>query len=333
MPRSKSYCGGVFLSVSVALAGILLSAAPARAGMAVGVLVPAYFYPGTGGTDGFTDGWAQMAASAGKVPLTAIFNPNSGPGPSTDPNYVAAITNLEKAGGRVVAYVPTNFGATSLGTVEGYIQTYLSQYPGLINGFFIDQMFLQSVNPPSTLPYYQNIYNYVKSQGASYTVIGNPGSPFLNGVSPQDFLSTADVLTIFEGPNKAPSPGAAGFDAYPYGLNWFQSFPSNRFSNIVFDVLADAGSPGTSSAMLADLGKAIQFNAGSVYITDQNLPNPYAQLPSYWNQEVSAIQAADAVAVPEPGLVAKLASGTLCWFLVLVARGLVRQRRLARSAV
>src|SRR5205807_1224352 len=161
----------------------------------------------------------------------------------------AALTNLEKAGGRVVAYVPSFFGSAPLATVETDINTYITQYGSLINGFFIDQMNVV----PGTIPYYQAIYNYIKGLAPSYAVIAN-------------------------------------------------------------------------------LGKAIQLNAGSVYLTDQNLPNPYAQLPSYWDQEVAAIQAADAVAAPEPGLVAKLASATLCWFLVVVARGLVRRRRLGRSA-
>jgi hypothetical protein len=298
-----------------------------------------------------------MAAAAGQVPVTAIFNPNSGPGLSTDPNYVAAMTHLESAGGRVVAYVPSSFGSAPLAAVEADVLTYITQYGSLINGFFIDQMNIlpstlayytaavrfppvpKTFGPPATRPLadwiggpplawvYQAIDNFIKTQGASYTVIGNPGTPFLNGVSPQDFLSTADVLNIFEGPNTAPAPGAAGFDAYPYNLNWFLSFPSSRFSNIVFDVPADAGNPGASSAMLADLSKAIGLNAGSVYLTDQNLPNPYGQLPSYWNEEVSALRAIDSP-VPEPGILAKLASAALCGLLAVAVRGLGRKRRL-----
>ena len=58
--------------------------------------------------------------------------------------------------------------------------------------------------------------------------------------------------------------------------------------------------------MLADLSKAVQLNAGYVYITDQTLPNPYAQLPSYWDQEVAAI-----ATLPEPGSLTILAAGAL----------------------
>jgi hypothetical protein len=157
--------------------------------------------------------------------------------------------------------------------------------------------------------------------GSSYSVISNPGNPFLNGFQPNDFLSTANVLNIFEGPNIAPSPGAAGFDAYPYGLNWFQGFPSSRFSNIVFGVPDDA-------TMLADLSKAVQLNAGLVYFTDgTNVHgNPYDHLPSYWDQEVAAIQAASVV--PEPGALTKLASGGLFAALAMAVKR--RSRRRAR---
>jgi hypothetical protein len=291
---------------------------PAQAGMVTGVLVPAYFYPGTGGTEGYSDGWAQMAAAAGQVPITAIFNPNSGPLPGpADPNYVTALTNLENAGGRVVAYVPSGFGSTPLGdpstpgTIAYDIHTYITQYGSLIDSFFIDQMSVL----PGILTHYQDIYNYIKSQGATYTVIGNPGNPFLNGVSPDQFLSTADVMNIFEGPNTAPAPGAPGFDAYPYGLNWFLSYPSSRFSNIVFDVPSVA-------AMLADVSKAGQLNAGAAYVTDNDLPNPYDRLPSYWNEEVSAIQSV----APAPGALTSFATGSLACLLVVVPRRWGRKR-------
>ncbi len=143
--------------------------------------------------------------------------------------------------------------------------------------------------------------------GTSYEVIGNPGSPYLNGVSPADYLSTADILNIFEGPNTAPSPGAPGFDAYPYGVNWFQSYSSSQLSNIVFAAPTDAD-------MLADVSRAVQLNAGSLYVTDQTQTNPYAQLPSYWNEEVSAIQS-----LPKPGTLTQIASAAVCCSVVVAA--------------
>lgn len=306
------------LCVLVAVASAALTMPePTRAG---GILVPSYFYPGTGGAGG-GDGWAQMASAAAQVPLTAILNPNSGPlSGLADPKYANAMTNLELAGGSVVAYVFTDGGNAPLGTVEGQITTYLTQYGALINGFFLDGMLVT----PSTLSYYQTLDGYIKGLSASDVVIGNPGQPFLNGVSPADYLSTADVFNIFEGPNIAPSPGAAGFDAYPYGLNWFENYPSDRFSNVVYDVPADAGDPGSSSAMLADLSRAAQLNAGYVYITNLSGGNPYTALPSYWDQEAAAIHQLNAV--PEPSGLTLLCSGGVAWAFASLAKRSRRQR-------
>ncbi len=254
----------------------------------VGIIVPAYFAPGSGGPGGVGDGWAAMATAAAQIPITAIFNPNSGPLPGpANSSYATAFTQLEDAGGKVVAYVYTDNGNAPLATVEGEISTYIAQYGSLINGFMLDGMLVI----PSTLSYFQSLDTYIKGLGSSYTVIGNAGQPYLNGVSPQDYLSTADVFNIFEGPGSAPS-GSPGYNTFPYGQTWFESYPSDRFSNVIYDVAANAGDPIQSSAMLADVSTAAQLGAGYVYITNLSGGNPYDGLPSYWNQEVSAVAAA-----------------------------------------
>jgi hypothetical protein len=43
--------------------------------------------------------WGELDSAAHQISVTAILNPDSGPGPSVDPNYVAAVNNLEAAGG------------------------------------------------------------------------------------------------------------------------------------------------------------------------------------------------------------------------------------------
>ena len=42
--------------------------------------------------------------------------------------------------------------------------------------------------------------------------------------------------------------------------------------------------------MLDSAIKAIGNNAGYIYITNDQLPNPWDTLPSYWAQEVSLIE-------------------------------------------
>lgn len=289
---------GLVLSAALQLPSVCL-------GSSLGITVPAYFYPGSGGPDGVGDGWAAMTAAAGKTPITAIFNPDSGPVPGpADPNYVRAITQLEQAGGKVVAYVDTGYGALSVSTVENNISTYIGQYGKLVDGIFLDDVNVL----PGTLSYYATLNTYIKGLNPSYLVASNPGQPFLNGVSPADYLSVADVIDIFEGPNKG-APGDAGFNNYPYGLDWFLSYPNQHFENIVFDV-SDA------AAMMTDLQRAEQLNAGQIYITDQgaNGGNPYGQLPSYWDQEIAAVAAAS---VPEPTSSAMLLLGGAIGGIVL----------------
>jgi hypothetical protein len=275
---------------------------PNHCSAGVGTIVPSYFYPGTGGPGGVGDGWEAMTTAAATISVTAVLNPNNGPiqGPA-DPNYVSAMTNLEDAGGKTVAYIFTDGGSTPLATVESQINTYLSQYGSLIDGYYLDGMSVTA----GTLSYYQSVDSYIKNLSASYAVIGNPGQPFSNGVTPTDYLSTADIFDIFEGPSTAPA-GDPGFNNYPYGQTWYQSYPADRFDNTIYDAP-------TESAMLADVTTAAGLNAGYVYVTDQGGTNPYAQLPSYWDQEVSAIGS-----LPEPAAIGMFA---------IAAIGLLGRRR------
>jgi hypothetical protein len=82
---------GRLATIILALAAVAIPFATVHAGD-IGILVPAYFRPGTGGTEGYTDGWAKMAASARNAEITAIFNPDGGPLPDRDPGYAAAMT-------------------------------------------------------------------------------------------------------------------------------------------------------------------------------------------------------------------------------------------------
>ena len=93
-------------------------------------------------------------------------------------------------------------------------------------------------------------------------------------------------------------------------MNWFRRYPSDRFSNIIYDAPA--------SALFADINKAVQLKAGHVYVTDLTGSNPYDQLPSYWDQEVSHI--ADLAPVPEPGTLPILVLGSLVTFRAATAK-------------
>jgi hypothetical protein len=243
------------------------------------VLVPAYFYPKNWipGND-----WARMTASVGAAPITAIMNPASGPGTAPNSDYVSAVAAFRAAGGTLVGYVYTNYTARPLADVEADIDRYFLWYA--VDGIFLDQQ----ANGAGDLAYYRTLYAYTRSRSATARLIANPGTAV-----PESFVSTpaADTEVTFE------SPCSHYWSATPPG--WTSAYPSGRFSNIVYDV------PDVAT-MWSCLSLAVSRNVGYVYFTDDTLNNPYDRLPTYWDTEVAAV-----AAVPEPGALFCLLSGTL----------------------
>lgn len=258
---------------------LTLPAATAFAGH-LEALVPAYFYP-VGNSY-----WADMTTAAATIPLDAILNPNSGPGTMVDPNYLAAVTGLRGAGGKVLGYVHTSYGARSLAAVAADIATYRSFYP--IDGFFIDEM--STSTAPGILSYYGSIYSYIKGLNPGYRVIGNPGTNTDPAYLTQP---AADSLVIFE-------DTSANYATFSPSA-WVNGYSPDHFGNIIHT----AGIQDLST----DLNLAVARNAALVFVTDATLPNPYDQLPSYWDQEVALIAAIDSV--PEPATLALAVTGAL----------------------
>jgi hypothetical protein len=243
--------------LAATLATLAAGAAP------LGIMVPAYFYPGSGG--GL---WNALNTAAPRVPLVAIMNPGSGPGTSQDSNYVQALARLHQAGGKVTGYVHTSYAARPLADAESDVDLYLSFYA--VDGFFIDEM--TSDSDTNHLNYYAALYQYIKAKGPNYSVTGNPGTS-----TPEDYLTkpTADTLMTFED-NGTNYPGFTP-------PSWVTNHPASQFVHLPYAV--------TTAAIMSNfVGLAVSRNAGWVYITDDTLPNPYDTLPAYWTNEVSLVQ-------------------------------------------
>lgn len=111
----------------------------------------------------------------------------------------------------------------------------------------------------------------------------------LVSVSWQQESGPAGVKHQFDDIRLVPEPLGANFDAYPTeppydGLDpWFLQYRPRRFANLVYDVP-------TADDMEDALDKAIRFNAGYIYLTDDVLSNPWDSLPEYWDEEVEAIR-------------------------------------------
>jgi hypothetical protein len=235
------------------------------------LLVPAYFYPSFDPNQSY---WDEMTSAASKTAITAIVNPNSGPGLVANSDYTRAINDFRSAGGKVVAYIPTNYGARNQADVLADFASYVSFYP--IDGVFLDEM----SNQTSTLGYYQAVYGAIKSANANYQVFANPGMQ-----TDEAFLSAADVLVTYE--------NQTHYAAYTPEA-WTANYSANHFANLLYNV-------GNQQEMQADLVQISQNNVGYFYITDDHLTNPnslnnpWDTLPSYWNAEVQAVSS-----VPEP---------------------------------
>jgi len=127
------------------------------------IYVPSYVYP-CFGTTGCA--WDVFKANATLV----IINPNSGPGTSSDPNYVTLLSSLKTGTVKIaVGYVLTGYGKRSSATVLSDIDTYYTFYPNL-DGIFLDEGSTDC--DTTTLNLYKSYDERVKEKGGKgYTVL------------------------------------------------------------------------------------------------------------------------------------------------------------------
>ena len=249
------------LSLMVKVTLLMAAAGGARAA-GIALLVPAYFGPSSGY-------WDQLSLAAPRVPLVAIANVFNGPGNDSAPRaeYVRVMKSVRDAGGQVIGYVYSQYGARAAEVVKADMLKWHQFYP--LDGFFVDEM----SNVPNTgiLDYYAGLANYARSLKPQYQMMGNPGT---NTEEAYRIKNTADVFTIFEG-----SSGYTNF--VPAG--WTQKYPAFQFAHLLYAITG-------ASAMQTNLNLAVSRRAGYVYITDDVLNNPWDRLPTYWTQEVAAVE-------------------------------------------
>jgi hypothetical protein len=241
--------------VGLLLAAVLVTQTAQSQSM--GIMVASYFVPGPK--------WDAMNYAASRIPLIAIMNPNSGPGSSQSASYVNALLKTHQAGGKVIGYVSSSYGARPIAAVKADIDSYVAWYA--VDGFFIDEM---SNNSSTTnLNFYADIYQYIKSKGSQYTVTGNPGAN-----TQESYLTrpTADSLMIFE----SASAQYASFTP----SSWVSNYSANHFVHLPYGVT-------NITTMSNYVSLAVSRNAGWIYISDLTT---YSALPTYWTNEVDLVQ-------------------------------------------
>ncbi|MDT7833598.1 spherulation-specific family 4 protein [Aquabacterium sp. OR-4] len=272
---------------ALAAAALTLALGPAQA---LELLVPAYFYPPVW-DPAQRNMWREMqqALSQG-VAVTAILNPGSGPGTAQDPNYLSAVNDFRAAGGRVLGYVYTCYGTDqcavageqrSAATVLAQAERYAEFYP--VDGIFLDEM-----GGDAALAYYSTVSQALRSAHPDWQLVGNPGAPV-----PAASAALVDTVMSFE-------QGRGDYSNTAPAEPWMLSAAPARQAHIHYNVAS-------ADQMRGLLAQAVARRAGYIYITDDRyLPgsavdtNPFDVLPSYWAEEVQAIRAINAAAVPEP---------------------------------
>lgn len=237
------------------LSVVYLSAALGMNVHATSLFVPAYFNPSNPPTPSY---WRELVAAAQIVNTTVILNPNNGFATSDDPNYINAINQVRESGGKIIAYVPTNYGNRPLIDIASEIDNYIAFY--VLDGFFVDEMTADGTN--ENITYYEQIYNYIKNKSSHYLVTGDPGV-----VPDEIYLSkpVADNLVVFQGSIR----NYVNFQPE----QWQHNYPKDRFIHIVYDA--------KWYQMIQAFSQAEEKHAGNLYITDGILPNPYNTLPEY----------------------------------------------------
>jgi hypothetical protein len=227
----------------------------------ISIAVPSYFYPDCATNPACY--WGQLDAAIPTVGLSVI-NPNSGPGTSVDPNYVAQVTTTHSVGGTVIGYVYTSYGARSLADVESDVDAYYNWYN--VDGIFFDEGYSADC---SMLSYYEALNAYVKAKGGKGVTVVNYGTN-----TQECYITASDILVDTE----------STYSDYVtwQPATWTSGYPASHFWQIVYDT--------PQNQIQNVLTLAAQNNAGWIYITSLTLPNPYNALPSYWSQEVSLLR-------------------------------------------
>jgi Spherulation-specific family 4/IPT/TIG domain len=222
------------------------------------ILVPSYIVPGSG--------WNGIASSYPTVGI-ALLNVDSGPGSAAETSFKNQVATEEAAGIAMYAYVSSDYGDVALSSVETQINDYASWYG--VHDIFVDEAPTNCGTDNDVASYYQPLYTYIHAHGGDEIL--NPGTA--NSTS-SCYMAVTDILDTFEG-------SYTSYMGYT-PAQWTSGYAASRFFNEVYDTP-------TEGDMVSVLDHLETLNAGWVYVTNLNTPNPYNALPSYWTDEVDTV--------------------------------------------
>jgi len=217
--------------------------------------VPAYFAPGPE--------WQRVIAAAPTVGMV-IINPANGPGAGTIPQYTQVIAQARAAGIIVLGYVSTSYGQRPEADVIADINSYYDLYS--LSGIYLAEGPMEADCTPLEAQY-RRVADAAHARDAhAYLAVGTHYCP--------TYVYFFDLMVEF---------AMSWSDYQTYTVpTWMPAGSPERFCHFISDVpAAEAG---------AAISRAIANGAGWVFATDQSQPNPWGQLPVYFDAELQAIQ-------------------------------------------
>ncbi|OAG03299.1 uncharacterized protein CC84DRAFT_1125623 [Paraphaeosphaeria sporulosa] len=247
---------------------------------AAAVLLPLYMWP-TGPSGEST--WQPVLDSAAAYPslqFTVIVNPNSGPGDWPNPDYAAAIAQLNALSNvQTVGYVDTAQvnqpdGPYTIERIGNDISTYASRSANepnvALQGVFFDDV--SNVYSDSVELLLEEAVNQTKASegfGNTRTTIINPGT------RPNFMTPNVDISLTFE----------STWEQYRSldSRAWLAGNPYDRdhTAYVVF---------GAPPGDVASITTQLRANASYIYVTD-TLDDPYKSFGSTWETFIAAMAA------------------------------------------
>lgn len=235
------------------------------------VVVPSYIYPAASGS-----AWDTVVAHplrSNEIDRIMIVNPSSGPGADARPEYRHIVEAAQRSGNKVYGYISTRYGKVDAQTVHREIDEYIKWYK--VDGIFVDEV---SADAQEVARYYQPVATFITSAIRGGGVILNAGTyPDASYAAIKVPKQSKLQIVVFE--NSYASFTAASFTVPA----WIRNYPPWMFMNIVYDA------PAQDVDRVLEL--SVKRGVGTVYVTDQTMPDPYAALPSYWAEFDQAVQA------------------------------------------
>jgi hypothetical protein len=193
------------------------------------------------------------------VEVVAIINPDSGPGQTKDQAFADGVAALQAAKVVVIGYVATGYGMKSAAGIDSETDQYASLYPGL-DGIFFDEMSSDS----NFVSKYGGIGSHAKAVIGGITV-GNPGTSV-----PIGLLTTMDRVVVYESEGLPDSAALASATT---------EASREKYAILPYHVpTLDTGFVTSAAA-----------KARCIYITDDDVPNPWDTLPDYFGALLDAL--------------------------------------------